>query len=151
MASIRAEGREEAAERWPAKAAAGRVGRWFFFGVVLATIPVIISFLWLPKNSSITTLLSHGDLAVIAAALVGLSMGELMGPDEPPQKWIRNIIMCACIMFLLGAIVLLSLIASRGGRLSAGQEVEYSWVLFVASVLVGTASMALTVRRVSGE
>jgi hypothetical protein len=147
LASTLAENEREHPGPWPAREAIGRVGRWFFFAVVLATIPVLISFLWLPKNSSVTTLLSHGDLAVIAAALVGISMGELIGPDEPPQKWIRDVLMCACILFLLGAVVLLSLIASRGGRLSSGQEVEYSFVLFVAAVLVGMPSMALTVRR----
>jgi ABC-type transport system involved in multi-copper enzyme maturation permease subunit len=129
------------------KEAVGRVGRWLFFGVALAIIPVLISFLWLPRNESVTMLLSHGDLAVIASALAGISMGELIGPDEP-EKWIRNVLMSSCILLLVGSVVLLSLIASRGGRLTLGQEVAYSWFLFIVAVLIGVASMGATVRRI---
>jgi hypothetical protein len=152
MAAIAAGGEPGASapSPWPMKDAAGRIGRWLFFGVMLAIVPVIISFLWLPRNSSVTMLLSHGDLAVVASALVGLSMGELIGPDEP-QRWLRNVLMCSCILLLLGSVVLLSLIASHGGRLSPNQEVDYSWILFSVAVVVGVASMGSTVRRVGGE
>lgn len=148
MATIAAEEEPEAAvpAPWPVKDAMGRIGRWLFFGVLLAVIPVVISFLWLPKNSSVTTLLSHGDLAVIASALVGISMGELIGPDEP-QRWIRNVLMSSCILLLLGSVVLLALIASHAGRFSPNQEVDYSWILFFVSVALGIVSMAATVRR----
>jgi hypothetical protein len=45
--------------------------------------------------------------------------------------------------------VLLSLIASHGGRLSANQEVEYSWILFLVAIVVGVAAMGATVHRSS--
>jgi len=62
---------------WPIKHALARVLRYLFYSVGLAIVPILISFAWLPQKSSITMLLSHGDLAVIASALFGVSMGEL--------------------------------------------------------------------------
>ncbi len=127
--------------------AVGRVCRWFFFGVVLAMIPILISFAWLPKNSSVTMLLSHGDLVAIAAALAGLSMGELIGPDEPPWKGLRNVLICSCILLLLGSVMLLSVISGNDANFSPGQVVYYSWVLLILTVVIGVASMGSTVPR----
>lgn len=136
-----------AAGPWPMRVALGRVCRWFFFGVVLAMIPIVISFAWLPKDSSITMLLSHGDLVAIAAALAGLSIGELIGPDEPPWRGLRNVLICSCVLLLLGSVMLLSIISGHNTNFSPGQIVYYSWLLLILTVVIGVASMGSTVSR----
>jgi len=123
--------------------AVGRMSRWLVFGVALAAVPVLISFVFLPKTSSIAALLDHGDFAVLASALVGSSIGELLGPDEP-TKWLRNILISACIVLFAAAIVLLAGIAGNSAQLSTAQRVDYSWLLFVAAVVAGGASMGCT-------
>ena len=130
--------------------AVGRVGRWLVFGVILAAVPILVSFIFLPKTSSATSLLSHGDFAVLASALGGAAIGELLGPDEPP-KWLRNILISACILLFAAAIILLASIAGNAGRLSVQQKANYSWLLFIIAVIVGIASMGLTIRRLTHE
>jgi len=151
MAGVAAPEQPDARAPWPMRVAVGRVCRWFFFGVVLALIPIVISFAWLPKNSSVTMLLSHGDLVAVAAALAGLSMGELIGPDEPPWKGLRNVLICACVLLLLGSVMLLSFISGNDANLSPGQIVYYSWVLLILTVVIGVASMGSTVPRDNGK
>jgi len=142
-----AAGGQEAQPPWPMKDAAARVCRWFFYSVVLAVIPIVISFAWLPKNTSVTALLSHGDLAVIASALLGLSMGEIFGSEEPQQNWIREVLIGACILCWSASLLLLSFISGGASRFTQNQEVQYSWWLLLAAVIVGIASFAVTVSR----
>src|SRR5690348_17761132 len=75
--------------------AIGRVCRWIFYGVVLAAIPTAISLAFLPANSSVDSVLSRGDFAILATAMSGAAICELLGPDEPP-KWLRNILLSSC-------------------------------------------------------
>jgi len=132
------------------KAGCGRVGRWAVFSVVLATAPILASFFYLPQSSSLTSLLSHGDFAILASALVAAAMGELFGPDEP-QRWIRNILVSACIVLFTFTIVLLGAIAGNSPRLSPEADVRYSWVSFGIAIVIGIASWGLTVHRVSEQ
>jgi hypothetical protein len=134
------------------KDAAFRVFRWFFYSVVLAIFPILISFAWLPKNSSVTTLLSHGDLAVIASALLGLSLGEIIGSEElQPLKWLREVLIIACVLFWTASLLLLSFISGNATQFTQAEEVQYSWYLLLAAVVIGIASFAATVSRTSGE
>src|SRR5690348_14122018 len=84
--------------RWMlVRAGVGRVSRWFVCSVLLAAVPILVSFLALPRSSSVTTLLSHGDFAVLASALVAASIGELIGPAEPPPG-LRNVLVLASLV-----------------------------------------------------
>jgi hypothetical protein len=125
---------------------ASRVCRWFVCSVVLAAAPILISFFALPKTSSMTSFLSHGDFAVLAAALAAASFGELIGPSEP-QKWIRNILLLSCLTLFTFTILLLAGIAGNYARLSAPLEARFSWVSFIIAALIGAASWAATVER----
>jgi hypothetical protein len=151
MAESATEGRPQQAgttsTRWLLiKAGSGRVGRWAVFSVVLAAAPILASFFFLPKSSSVTSLLSHGDFAILAAALVAAAMGELCGPDEP-VRWIRNILFSSCIVLFTFTIVLLSGIAGNSPQLSPARDVSYSWISFGVAVIIGAASWALTIHR----
>jgi len=126
--------------------ALGRVCRWFVCSVVLASIPILVSFFALPRTSSVTALLSHGDFAVLASALAAASIGELIGPCEPP-KWIRNILILSCILLFTSAILLLAGIAGHYARLSPSLDVRFSWISFAIATIVGAASWAATVER----
>lgn len=148
MAEITAEQPQpEAPAAWPMKRAGARVVRWFFYSVALAIVPILISFAWLPQKSSITMLLSHGDLAVMASALFGLSMGEVFGSKEPLQKWLREVLIIASFVLWAGCLLLLSFISGNAPRFTASEEVKYSWYLLLAAVVIGAASFAATVSR----
>jgi len=139
------------AARWLLlKVGCGRVGRWAAFSVALAAVPILISFLALPRSSSMTSLLSHGDFAILASALVAASVGELLGPDEP-QRGIRNILIAACFMLFAFTIVLLAGIANNSSQLSPRADVKYSWLSFLVAVVIGAASWGLTVHRSSAH
>jgi hypothetical protein len=137
-------------------AAIGRIGRWAFYGVALTAIPILISLMFLSGNTAPNSVLSHGDFTVLAAAISGAAMGELLGPDEP-AKWLRNLLVTTCCSLLIVAILLLSDIAHVSSLspeqlnphpwwyLSAKQDVNYSWWLFIASIVTGAAAMGATV------
>jgi hypothetical protein len=128
------------------RAGCGRVGRWAIFSVVLAAAPILASFFFLPKSSPVTSLLRHGDFAILAAALVAAAMGELFAPDEP-VKWIRNVLISSCLMIFTFTIVLLGGIAGNSPQLSPAKDARYSWMSFGFAVLIGIASWALTINR----
>jgi hypothetical protein len=132
------------------KIALGRVSRWFVCSVVLAAIPILVSFFALPRTSSLTDLLSHGDFAVLAAALTAASIGELLGPWEPP-KWIRNILILSCILLFTSAVLLLAGIAGNYARLSPALDVHLSWISFVIATVIGAASWGATIERPTAE
>jgi hypothetical protein len=142
---------DTATMRWLlVKAGCGRVGRWAVFSVALATIPTLASILYLPPSSTLTSLLKHGDFAILASALVAAAMGELFGPDEP-QKWIRNVLVSASILLFTCTIVLLGGIAGDSPRLSPEADVRYSWMSFGIAIIIGTASWGLTAHRCSAK
>lgn len=133
---------------WPMKDAAFRVCRWFFYSVVLAVFPVLISFAWLPKNSSVTQLLSHGDLAVIASALFGLSLGEIIGSkDLQEQKWLREVLIGSSLLFWSASLLLLSFISGAAPQFTPAKEARYSWILLLSAIVIGIAAFAATVAR----
>src|SRR5260370_11401563 len=137
--------------RWElVRAGTGRVCRWFVCSVVLAAAPILVSFLALPRTSTISSLLSHGDFAVLASALAAASLGELIGPSEPP-RWIRNILIMACILIFTCAVLLLAGIAGRFARLSPPLDVRFSWLTFLLAALIGAGSWAATADRAAGD
>jgi hypothetical protein len=138
---------QAAPARWHFRAALGRVSRWFFYSVILALFPVAISLASLPKKTSVTMLLSHGDLAVLASALVAVSMGELIGSKELRQNGIYELLFGACLLFWTSSIVLFSFIAGNNQNFTPNTEFRYSWYLLLAAVVTGMGSFAATVAR----
>jgi hypothetical protein len=131
--------------RWTVfKTGIGRISRWFVCSVVLAAVPIFVSFLALPRSSSVTSLLSHGDFAVLAAALAAASLGELIGPSEPP-RYIRNMLALACVLLFTFTILLLAGIAGNFARLSPPLDAELSLIAFAIATVIGAASWGATV------
>jgi hypothetical protein len=62
-----------------------RIGRWLFYCVVLALIPMALHWLWLPEGSTISKTLEHGELALVAAVLAGAALDVAMGQSFPPK------------------------------------------------------------------
>lgn len=135
---------------WPAKDAAFRVWRWFFYSVILSVFPVLISFLWLPRKTSVSQFLSHGDLAVIACALFGVSLGEIFGSsDLQKQRWLREVLMGASTVSWSASLLLLSCISGNATQVTPDEDAKYSWYLLIAAVIIGIAVFAATVSRSS--
>jgi hypothetical protein len=124
-------------------AGTGRVGRWLVCSVLLAAAPISISFFFSPESTTMTSFLARGDFAVLALALVTASLGELLGPDEPP-KFIRNILLLACLSIGTAAGYLLSFIAGHAPRMSSQSDARDSLILFITAVILGAASWAST-------
>jgi hypothetical protein len=127
---------------------AGRVTRWLICSVVLATAPIMLSFVFLPLNVSITSFLAHGDLAVLALALVSAALGELIGPDHP-LRWWHTVLSLVCVTFALFLMALLAGIAGHAPRLTAGDEAKYSVLALIIAVVVGAASWWSTTPKVN--
>jgi hypothetical protein len=122
----------------------GRVSRWFVCSVLLAAVPILVSFLALPKSSSVTALLSHGDFAVLASALAAASIGELIGPAEPPPG-LRNVLVLASLVLFTSTVILLMGIAGNFARLSPPLDATLSLIAFAIATVIGIASWAATV------
>ena len=142
----RTETRDSHARWMLLRAGIGRVSRWMVCSVLLATAPILLSFLALPKSSSIMTLLSHGDFAVLASALAATSIGELIGPTEP-VRWVRNILLLASVTLFTFTIVLLAGIAGGFARLSPPLDASLSMIAFGIAAVIGVASWGATVER----
>jgi hypothetical protein len=130
------------------RAGVGRVSRWFVCSVVLAAVPILVSFLALPKSSSVISLLSHGDFAVLGSALAAASIGELIGPAEPPPG-VRNVLVLASLVLFTFTIILLMGIAGSFARLSPSLDATLSLIAFAIATVIGIASWAATVESPS--
>jgi hypothetical protein len=124
----------------------GRIGRWFICGVILAAAPVAGSLMFLPRNSSAVSVLGHGDIAVLASALVAASLGELVGPDEP-VKWIRNLLLLLSICLLFVTVILLVGIAGMAPELTVRASTFYSWITLALAIVLGSLSWGSTTHR----
>jgi hypothetical protein len=136
--------------RWPRlKLAIGRVGRWLGCSVVLAALPIVVSFLVLPKSSSMTTFLGHGDFAILASALAAASIGEVIEPGEP-ARGLRSFFIVTSIIVFTCTIILLAGIAGDFPRLSPSLDAIYSLILFGVAMLLGIWVWAATVELPEG-
>ncbi len=138
--------------------AIGSVSRWLFWGIVISGVPIVISLLTAPIGTSVADQLSHGDLAVMASAVAGGSVCELLGP-EPPVNWLRNVLLAACVMTLLGSTILLMSIGGDSdtvvnghlthiAKLTKSAETKFSVYLLVIAITAGIPAMAPEIRRV---
>lgn len=116
-----------------------RVGRWLICSVVLATAPILLSFIFLPRGISITSFLANGDFAILALALVAASLGELFGPDHP-ARWLQAVLGLSCVMMAIALMTLLAGIAGHASRLTAQYDARYSIISLIIAVVVGAAS-----------
>jgi len=69
-----------------------RLGRWGFFAVVLALLPVMLGGLTAVTRANETfrfeALFERGELLLVTAAVLGAALGDLFGEhdrEEPPS------------------------------------------------------------------
>jgi hypothetical protein len=116
-----------------------RVGRWLVCSVVLATAPILLSFIFLPQGTSVTSFLAHGDFAVLALALVAASLGELFGPDHP-VRWVQTVLALSCVTMAIALMTLLAGIAGHAARLTTEYDARFSVYSLIFAVVVGAIS-----------
>lgn len=124
--------------------------RWFFFGIVLALMPIGINALLIKVNESRlnwSTLLKEGELFFFAAFLAATSLGGLNSSrtDYPVAE---VIILCGLLLILLIASVLFAV--ARYFKLNniepkrAGFFTRSSIVCATVAALLSLATLLLT-------
>jgi len=131
--------------RWPrTRLVIGRTSRWLVTSVIFALLPVVVSYLALPRSYSISRFLGHGDFAVLAAALAAASIGEAMGPAKR-ARGIRNSLILASVSVLLVCTgLLIAGITNAFPRLSPSWIATYSLISFGVATVLGIAVWAAT-------
>jgi hypothetical protein len=131
------------------ESAVGRVTRLLAYVVIVPALPILLCFMFLPKTSSVTMFLSHGDFAVLAVALTAAAIAEVLGP-EAPKPWARNLLVTSCFILLLLFTVLLAGIAGDASRLTPPLDAVLSLVSFGLAVFAAVTAWAVTTRRQEG-
>lgn len=145
------EKRDGHSKRWQyIKSVVGRVSRLLVYAVIVPAVPILLCLVFLPKTSSVTIFLSHGDFAVLAVALTAAAAAEVLGP-EAPKPGIRNLLVTSCFVLLLLATVLLAGIAGDASRLNPSLDVALSLISFGLAVFVAVAAWAVTTRHEGTE
>lgn len=133
-------GRRQRSRRWQLFGVRiDRVSRWLVCSVILATTPILLSFVFLPEDTSVTSFLAHGDFAVLALALVAASLGELFGPDHP-ARWLQTVLALSCVTMAFALMTLLAGIAGHATRLTPKNDASYSVIALFIAVVVGAVS-----------
>jgi hypothetical protein len=86
--------------------------------------------------------ISKGELAIVAGALTGAGIGELLAVARNIRGW-RNFLISLNIGGLVAAIVVLAGVLGKAGHLTRDQAIVCSeWLLGIA-IVVGIASQIL--------
>lgn len=125
-----------------------RITRWLFFSVVLALVPLGVT--WIVRRVThpigLPELLSNGELLLISAALTGASIGELLGRWT---SWPRTEIIAggACVVLLsLATMCFAGLSAARAAQESINNDVTMyvSVIIYVCAVVAGASCVAIS-------
>jgi hypothetical protein len=136
--------------RWAyVRVATGRVARLLVCTAVLPAAPIAIFFVFFPKSSSPTELLSHGDFAVLAAALATAALAEVIGPAEP-RKGPRNFLILSCVCLFASTAILLAGIAGDAPRLSPSRDALLSVISCGVATLLAITAWVVTVEIPDG-
>lgn len=133
------------------KAATGRVARLLICTAVLPAAPIAIFFIFFPKSASSTELLSHGDFAVLAAALTTAALAEVIGPGEPANKGLRNLLILSCMCLFAFTTVLLAGIAGDAPRLLPSRAALLSVISCGLATLLAISAWVATVEIPGGS
>lgn len=131
------------------ESAIGRVTRLLAYVVVVPAVPILLCFIFLPKTSSVTMFLSHGDFAVLAVALTAAAIAEVLGPEAPKPRT-RNLLVTSCFVVILLVTVLLAGIAGGASRLTPSIDAVCSLISFGLAVFVAVTTWAVTTPRQEG-
>ncbi len=133
------------------KAATGRVARLLICTAVLPAAPIAIFFIFFPRSSSSTELLSHGDFAVLAAALATAALAEVIGPAEPANKGLRNLLVLSSTCLFAFTAVLLAGIAGDAPRLPPSRAALLSVISCGLATLLAISAWVATVEIPDGS
>ena len=116
-----------------------RAARWMFYCVILALVPLVLTWLWLPNQESIDKTLEHGELAILAAALAGAALDTAL--DEGFPRQIKGLIVAGGVLIIVLAFALFCGVVGKSPQLSSDQIIEASKLLLWSSLVVGSAAI----------
>lgn len=116
-----------------------RMGVWLIFGVVLGTLPVLLSIL----TGSLGRVLSNGELLISSAAIAGGALGELLYANVPhAEKAFRSSIGGFCII-----LCICNTAAFMAQEKVVGYITPLSWWLFAGTIIAGLSSTVMVAGR----
>jgi hypothetical protein len=131
--------------RWHyVRAATGRAGRLLVCTAILPAVPLAIFLAFYPKSASPTELLSHGDFAVLAAALTTAALAEIIGPAEP-AKGLRNFLLLTGLSLYAFTVWLIAVIAGDAPQLSPARDAWLSVISCGIAALYAVSAWVATV------
>ena len=126
-----------------------RQATWRVCTAVLPAFPIAIFFAFFPKSASATQLLSHGDLAVLAAALATAALAEVIGPAEPPRG-LRNFLVLSGMCLYAFTAWLLAVIAGDAAQMSPYRDALLSVISCALAALFAVGAWVATVEIPEG-
>lgn len=114
--------------------------RWLCFSVLLALAPIVAAWMFLPPSATAWDAVGHGELAVLAQALAGASLGALFEYGRSRRAFEFLCILNGAV--LVGGLLVFAGIIGEAHHLNQRQAVVLSaWLLAIATA-VGIASNA---------
>ena len=124
-----------------------KIIRWVLFSVIFSLAPLLASWLWAAANSktfvSPMTVVSQGDLYLLASGFGAVGIGELIGIN---QKWISAKLVIGGFSALNIVLSVFLYAALRNSTPDTNAEflTLTSFWLFAISCIVSTSCMALS-------
>jgi hypothetical protein len=131
----------------------GKLMKWGVFSVLLALVPLGVS--WLiqmthNQNPTLESILAHGELLLITAALCATATGDLIGSGNSllTGKYVAGgfslvIVLAAAIYFADIAATLATVTTAQPG-LDLGLVADASLAIYVCGVIVSGCCVALS-------
>ena len=131
--------------RWPPKSVTESLIQWSMFSVCVALLPMLFSYSWIvltkrpPHPDFIRAVSSRGELLIIAAALLGEALSDML--KRTRAKNLNLLIGSLCLLPLMMSCFLFAAIqsASPGQWLDTEKILQFSKALFGYSLLLGAA------------
>jgi hypothetical protein len=128
-----------------------KLAKWLIFSVLLSLVPLLANYglYRITENAiDLELLLSHGELFLIAAALTGTALGEIIASRKKRQH--GNWRLCSAGGSLLIVILASMLFAFVSGTQLANRSLDTcfveaaSLVVYVCACVTGTFSIVLS-------
>lgn len=115
-----------------------KVLQWVVFSVVLAFVPIAASWLFLPAGATAWDAIGHGELAVLAQALAGGSLGVLLADGRDRPSFQLLLVLNGAVL-VVGLLILIAIVG-ESPQFPHDDAVRTSLWLLALAVLTGAVS-----------